>query len=139
MFKGTLFIACFLFFKPLALFYWENQVDKPLQGNHQQHHLFPGVFLGQPQRPLSDAEEDAPIPEGIESGQFFFSYNIIISHLPSLESYMMRFACLIFQYSTHLNLADACMKKFKASPEKICEVEQVSAFGLIQSLLLLGY
>ena len=40
------------------------------------------------------------------------------------------FPFLYLQYSTHLHLADACMKKYKQSLEKLCEVEQVCGTGL---------
>ena len=38
---------------------------------------------------------------------------------------LIAFPFFNLQYSTHLHLADACMKKFKQSLENLCEVEQV--------------
>ena len=56
---------------------------------------------------------------------FMVSYSC--GHLPPFVPFYSTVVFPFFnlQYSTHLHLADACMKKFKQSLENLCEVEQV--------------
>ncbi|KAG7263620.1 hypothetical protein CRUP_012855 [Coryphaenoides rupestris] len=91
-----------------------------------------GIGESKDRKVLLDEDDELKVTELLRTfceSKRMCTDNANIKDLSQMLKKMPQYQKELSLYSTHLHLADACMKKFKTSLEKLCEVEQDLAMG----------